>query len=230
MLPEILRAAVLLDASDPGEGEWSATWPEDRDSGALLPLARGCLNQNRKGGRITSQIHLPPETPRCYLFHPLYAEEHLYGVMALEILPGQEGRLESLPRFLDWGALWLQFARQLKLGEGESELLRLIRLHIACIEPKTFALSALGFVQRLAQQTACSRVSLGLWASGQARLVALSNSAAFDPRSAAASLLTAAMEEAVDQARSLGFPPAGAIQGSCAPTPNSPGGMRPTPC
>ena len=78
------------------------------------------------------------------------------------------------------------------------------------LEPERFTGAVSAVVTALASRLACDRVSLGIATRNQLRVQALSHSAQFDHKTELLNTITASMEEALDQQRTILLPsPAG---------------------
>ena len=92
------------------------------------------------------------------------------------------------------------------LGRESGELRTLIQVLAVCLEQQTAQAAAIALVNKLASKFSCQRVSVGFIASSRIGIAALSHSAQVDPRSNLIRDLLAAMEEAVDQDRTISYP------------------------
>ena len=208
MLPGIIQAIVLLNDQGSEHDDGCAFWPPSADDCAdLVSVARAYLDQNHKPGRPVALFESVERPDRSLIAYPLCNLDNLTGVFVATFAKGHEVETDSWGKMLEWGSLWLQFARQFQLTNHSSDLLNLIRLITVCLQPRGLRHSAMSFVNQLAVHFGCSSVGLGLLKSREIKLYSLSNNARFEPQSQSVLALTAAMNEAVDQERILIFPP-----------------------
>src|SRR4051794_4456706 len=85
-----------------------------------------------------------------------------------------------------------------------------LTLHAALLSHSCLDAAAADLATRLAAIASADRVAIGLMEGAQMRMIALSHGVTIDARQDLAALISAAMEEAIDQAASIAYPqPAG---------------------
>lgn len=214
---------LLLLVSSPEQG-WQAVaqWPEmapdqaiDADVAMqLIPLARStelALARDPQGSIMGMALDLPGA--------PLGRRQQAILVALFDPARNVSSETESL--LLSWAALAAQvpalYSQRRQAGEDSSNepqgvekaqrLHELVRLAIQLGQESRFMRLAFDLCNELAVRYQCDRVSLG-WVEGPyVKLVAVSHTEKFDPRSSASRVLEALMEEAVEQEAVLSYPP-----------------------
>jgi multidrug efflux pump subunit AcrA (membrane-fusion protein) len=88
----------------------------------------------------------------------------------------------------------------------EPDAATILQIQASMLLHPSFEAAAADFATRLAGLFAADRVCIGFIADGYARIIAVSHGAAVDPRQELNSRIAAAMDEAIDQATSIGYP------------------------
>lgn len=202
-----VHAALILVEKDAGAFVTAAAWPAERiDFTHLAPCAQQCLMLRR------SLIQHGAANAPAHLAYPLEIDGRLQGAVVLELRERPDDALQEALQALRWGSGWLRSAFLRAQGQDDAQSLARARialdvLALAAEEPRLpdFALVV---ANDLASRFACERVAFGVDRAGRARLVALSHSAVFERNSQFVASLENAMDEALDQRRSLAWPAA----------------------
>lgn len=204
-----VRSALLLVA---GEADNSfhagAVWPDvERDLAYLAPLAQQALTERR--GVVLALV----DGNSSRVAYPVEVAGALKAAIVLDAAPRPEVQLQQALRQVHWASAWLvDLFRQQALRQREAtvERLSLVQSAVgAALQQRGFQPAAFAAVNLLATRLNCDRVSLGLDEDGQAKLVAISNTAQFDPRSNLARLIADAMDEALDASDAVQHPAQG---------------------
>ncbi len=205
------RTALLLLQEDDGRYATVATWPDDdRDLSYLAPAAQSALVQ-RKGLVVQpSAEDAAAGRNGCTLAYPIDVGGDLKGVAVLDLGPRTAAELPKLMRQVHWGAGWLEtlFRRQQVEQTSAQEARTSFALDIlaGASEHRPLQAAAIDVVNALAIRLACRRVSLGLVRRNSIRLTAISHSAVFHEKTHVVASIENAMEEALDQRRSVSVP------------------------
>ncbi len=148
--------------------------------------------------------------PRYQLAYPVRLDGEVRGVVGLDIDWRPEAQLQAAMRDLQWGSGWIEVLLRRHADPTEEERLRLklaLDLVATLLEHPGLKQSANAFTTELAARLGCDRVTLGLLDGQRVRLAAVSHSPQFEQRANLMRAVERAMEEAVDQAETVVFPP-----------------------
>jgi multidrug efflux pump subunit AcrA (membrane-fusion protein) len=146
---------------------------------------------------------------RCQLAHPVQLDGELRGVVGLELEARPEAQVRAAMRELQWGSGWLEVLLRRHADPQEAARLRLklaLDLVAALLEHEGLAEGGAALVTELATRLGCDRVSLGVQRRGRVKIRAVSHSGQYDRRANLMRLIAEAMEEALDQRASIGYP------------------------
>jgi multidrug resistance efflux pump len=201
-----VREALLLLEQDAGSFAAAAAWPSGRtDFTHLAAGAQQCLAAQR--GLIQRSATGSSVLVAC----PMEIDGRLHGAVVLDLKGRTDDDLEAAMQELRWGVGWLEshFLRR----QGLENVQRLARARIAldvlamAAEQSRLQDIALAVANDLASRFACDRVAFAIDRQGRTRLLALSHSAFFEKKSQFVAGLESAMDEALDQRRSVWWPP-----------------------
>jgi RND family efflux transporter MFP subunit len=215
MIIDTVCGVVLL--SHEGETNFSpvAFWPQNQPSHAHLSKVIEQAIKEQKGVVLRSDseepLDVPAEQLHFYLAYPVKINKILYGVAALEVGPRPPAQLQTAMRQLQWGIPWLEnwILRQ-QSGATEQLSTRLnfaLEITAIALREKGFKAAATACCTELATRLACDRVSIGFLKKGQIRIEALSHSAQFGKQMNLIRAIGNAMDEALEQAAILVYPP-----------------------
>jgi RND family efflux transporter MFP subunit len=207
MLPGAMRAVAVLGRPD---APAAACWPEgsgphpDLEAAAMAALVRRSVLAED----LAPRPGLPPTRSRVAVPFPPAAG--VLGAVALELADVKSSEAAPVVAALRSGAAWLPLARQSEPGRERYATTLLAWLSVA-LEAESRDAAALRVATELAATLGCERVAIGALEHGRMRLLALSHSARFDPRTEPMRVLVALLEEAADQDATVAVPaPAGA--------------------
>ncbi len=210
-----MRAALLLLEQGSGTFVPAAVWPsEQTDVTYLAPAAQQCLSE-RRGLLLAGQ-------PGAVLVvaYPVELEGQVHGAVVIDVAERPEAALQLVLRQLHWGIGWIEtlFLRRQNGDDAQALQRARIALDVLAVAAEEARLEsmAMAVVNDLASRFDCDRVSLGVDRGGRARLLAMSHSAFFEKKSQFVASLENAMDEALDQRRSIVFPPAAESSGAIA--------------
>jgi RND family efflux transporter MFP subunit len=181
-------------------------WPHGtRDVTHLGNATQKCL-AGRAGGTQ------PGKTDQTIvIICPIEVEGRLYGAVALEVSKRPVVGLQKINQQLSWGMGWLEshFWRQKSVDAVHQLERAAIALDIAALAGEHVKLedASLAIASELCKRFTCTRIAIGIERKNQVRLVALSNSASFEKKSQFVAEIENAMDEALDQHKTVAYPP-----------------------
>jgi multidrug efflux pump subunit AcrA (membrane-fusion protein) len=202
-----VRAALLLLQSETGSFVPAAVWPGvHTDVTYLAPLAEQCLRA--RAGQIDQAAQAEGHVLAAY---PIELGGQLFGAVVLDLTWRPQGELQSALQSLHWGTGRLEsILFQRRLEEHGASLARstmALELLADIGEPTRLDEAAMRLADELAVRLHCERVAVALGSDGRVRLQALSGAAWFERKTDFVAALENAMEEAIDQGRSVSWPP-----------------------
>ena len=172
-----------------------------------LPGGRAKAALTERRGHVARDAALPA---RAYAAYPIEHADSLHGAVVLDVPARTETQLQEVLRALHWGAgASSSFSRTAvsPRRRPRSERAR-VALDMAAMvgEQPRLQDAALALANELAVRFTCERVAIGIERRGRIRLTALSHAAWFEKKGEFTGTLENAMEEAVDQRRSVAYP------------------------
>ena len=200
-----VRAALLLLEQGGGTFVPAGVWPSDQtDVTYLATGAQQCLGERR------GLIQRGQPGAVVVVAYPVEIDGRLHGAVVLDVAERPGDALQTVLRQLHWGAGWLESLFLRRAGQEVARSLEKARtaLDVFGVAAEHARLEDLGHavVNDLASRFACDRVAMGVDRKGRARLVALSHSAFFEKKSQFVAGLENAMDETLDQRRSVCWP------------------------
>lgn len=189
-----------------------AVWPEALASSQSFEHLVQRILRERKGVVVRYQAEIPEEIPdRFHLGYPIKADNHLHGVIALDIAHRSPEELQSVMRQLQWGMAWLEnwlLRKQIApVEETQEQLATTLDLAARALQEESARGAAMACVTELATRLLCDRVSLGFRRKEFVEVAALSHSAQFGEEMNLLRAIGRAMDECLDQGQPLLFPP-----------------------
>lgn len=184
-----------------------AQWPQEHE---LSSAKRNTLNaaiQRASSVKIVPAISAQDSKQGCIISTPLISDHKILGVIALSITTSDNkittARLIELEQAASTftSLILSDFA-----ASRPADATKLLQLQTTFINQDNLKDAATAFVNELMQLLKFSRVSIGLLQHQMIDVIAISNYAEFEQYQHVVPSLTAAMEEAVDQAESIVFP------------------------
>jgi RND family efflux transporter MFP subunit len=216
MISDTVCGVVFLSQKE-GGGNFApvAFWPQNQRSYAHLSGVIEQAIKEQKGVVLRSDseepLDVPAEQLHFYLAFPIKIYDVLYGIAALEVGPRPPARLQTAMRQLQWGVPWLEnwILRQ-QSGATDQLAKRLnfaLEITAIALQEKGFKAAATACCTELATRLGCDRVSIGFLKKGQVRVEALSHSAQFGKQMNLIRAIGNAMDESLEQAALLLYPP-----------------------
>jgi hypothetical protein len=190
----------------------AAAWPDDkRDLNSLAGIAKQAIAERHEQifWTKTSKGSAPLVTG-IMLATPFVLEDAVFAVVVVNLSTRASIDLPKVQRQLSWGAGWLEalyWQQKAAAGQKNVEHARIgLGLIAVAGEHRRFKAAALAVANELARQLACERVSVGMEAGREVRLLAMSHSATHRRDTRLADALETAMEETIDQGAAVAFP------------------------
>lgn len=202
------QRAMLLLPDAQGVFRPAAWWPRESDLADLADIAQ------RTVAARELVLQPQPERQRCLVGFPIELRELLAATLILDLLPLGEAQRALLLREVHWASAWLHLAGAPSTTDeagAPAAASRKVLEALRCLhgQPDRFS-ACLALANHLARQHADARVFVGMHRKHRTELVAISDTAWFERRSAEVREVENGLEEAVDQRRSTVWPsPAG---------------------
>ncbi|MEE8285125.1 MAG: HlyD family efflux transporter periplasmic adaptor subunit, partial [Gammaproteobacteria bacterium] len=208
------HGVIALGLPDQGPYRPTACWPEGSDPSVALSKTAKAAISKRKGVVAELKSSNPDERPdKDAIAYPIVIDGKLLGVAAIEVERQPNVRQKSVLQMLQWGAAWFQAmcdqqgqAQQPVKGAGGDNLGMVLELVGTAVEQERFQAAATAVVTELATRLKLERVSLGFIHGKHIKVRALSHSARFEGRQSLLRQIGAAMDEALDQERTIVYP------------------------
>ncbi len=157
------------------------------------PTARGSLPGNP--GHVTGEVMVAAQ--------PILIDGETHGVACAEMVPQGASEMRLALRQLQWGAAGLRDSFRQDAQSAQSEryaaAVEALNSIVKVAERRDFTAAAAAAVTDLATRFNCDRVTLGFRRRKRTTVRAISHSAQFSRRMQMIRLLSAAMDEAIDQ-------------------------------
>ena len=183
-----------------------ARWPQEKADPVRLSDVVERVLEERCGLLVELE-----SSDHYAIAYPLFVDDHLHGVVAMEIAASAEVELQQAMEQLQWGAAWLELlVLRKQADENKEKLYRLttaVDLLAVTLGEENFSTAAMVFTTELAAAINCERVSLGFMRNGHLTLQAVSHSAEVGKKMNLTRAIERVMEEAVLQRREIVYPP-----------------------
>jgi multidrug resistance efflux pump len=206
-IAETERGVVVLRGNETAPYTPIAFWPDEGSkTDALMKAAETALQANK------GVCQRRDDASSSQLAYPVRDENHLRGVVALEVRKLNAASAPFSMRLLQWGLAGLLLALQRadghqKTASGETALRSILESVAMVLENQGFQKACMLLVTHLASVLDCRRVAIGFLKSRHYSLQALSHSITFSEKTQLSRALEAAMAEAGEMGRCLVFPP-----------------------
>ncbi len=219
MISGIIRGALYFVSELGPDEEAVSVWPDIGEGQNQLHEVASHAVKKKCGIKRTQQKYGPGKLRTCDLVAcPVMINGEPVAVVSIMVSVRSEPQLHALLQLLQWGGLWLETLIH-QQSESEREISAFtLSLMSSVMGFPALQPAAMEIVNRLAERFGCERVSIGLRKGASIRLKAFSHVSSFDARTQLVRQIEAAMEEAVDQMRTLLHPgpPAQESAVSCA--------------
>jgi len=183
-----------------------ASWPQgDNDPVRLSDVVERVLEE-----RCGLLVEIPQSTHYA-IAYPVFIDDSLHGVVALEVHVTVESQLQQAMEQLQWGVGWLELVvRRQQADLDQASLKRLtaaVDLLAVTLSEERFSSAAMVLTTELAESCQCERVSLGFLRGSHLKLYAVSHSAEVGKKMNLTRAIEQVMEEALLQRREVVYPP-----------------------
>lgn len=212
MISGVQSAILILDPTENGAVDPAAYWPSKQNNveilvrtGRLALKKKKAILQNCKSN--SESIH---NQLKLFIYaYPLIQHNQVIGMLVIQIEKLSKEKLQAIQQILSWGSIWLQLSPSTQETTTiTARLAAVLEITAKSLERTTLQDSTTSVVTHLAQVFNCDRVSFGhLVGKRRFNITALSHSAQVDRRSNIIRRIESAMEESLDDARSLTYPP-----------------------
>ena len=198
--------SLLIVADDQGQFAPVAAWPQDETDPARLSDVVERVLEERCG--LLVEV---PDSPNYAIAYPLFIDERLHGVIALEVVVTAEAELQRAMEQVQWGVAWLELLVRRKQADIDQAILKrltaAVDLLAVTLSEERFSAAAMVLTTELAEASNCERVSLGFMRSGHLKLQAVSHSAEVGQKMNLTRAIEQVMEESILQRREVVYPP-----------------------
>lgn len=203
------RAALLLGTANTGPYRLHASHPE----GATLPEAMAAaadLAVSERRAIVKSGLTQDASgRGGCAVACPVLVDGALRGIVVLLLRVTADLDLRHVIRRLHWALPWVEARLRHDEAAGREATATALELVAAALEEDRFTRAAAAAVTGLAERLGCDRVALGVRRGQRSRVVALSHSAEVSRRAGLTRAIADAMDEAIDQGRTILHPAEG---------------------
>jgi len=205
---EGLRSALflLLDSGSKGLKP-AAQWPVD-SSEPLELAAIAKLAVQRRENVINANVNQDEKDGQAfdYLATPIVIDKQLIGIVAVKTVHQDEQKQQQILHALTVGTKWLAMPGS-EEQKPDQFYATVIRLSVNCLQQDSLGKALSVLISELTREYNCERVAIGVLKNYHTQVVALSNSAKFDDKSNLIRMISAVMDEAMDQDKVTVYPP-----------------------
>lgn len=206
---KVIRGVVVLGAPDTGPFAPVAVWPDGMLGSPWLVAGIESAITRRETVVESGKRSPTDENPKRKLdviSHPLLVDDQICGAVAIEIEHRPADEVAQVVDQLKWGSVWLEVIVRRGKYTAADRLSTVIELIATSLHHERFQAAATAVATELAGELHCERVSISFMHGRQARVKALSHSAAFVRKANVIRAIEAAMNEAIDQQDTVIFP------------------------
>ncbi len=204
IIPETNSAMFLMPSSDNKKIISLAKLPSDLNQYAdFMPVVKYALKKQK----LVCIPNIPSKNKKYYDFHalPIYADTELLGVIVLKVEHLHSEARTKISKSLQDGSHWLKLAHSNQYHE-DGFYNNIVGLLAASFEQENYQEVLIQLVTELTKKFDCDRVSFSEFKDDHSHVVALSNSAEFNPNANLIQKYADAMDEAVEQDSNIIFP------------------------
>lgn len=182
-------------------------WPNDAAaSNFMLELADQSFATRRNFARKAKDDPEPDSEVHDHVTYLVAHGDRPVGVVVLALEIRSEVQRQAVIQLLDWGTVWLEKALIGMNGERRESTSLSLQAIATLAADVPLAVASHQLCNLLAENFGCTRVGLGVAQGMQVAIVALSHQIQFDRRLANVVSLQSAMEECVDQGKTICVP------------------------
>lgn len=197
--------SILIVANESQQFSPVASWPQENSDPVRLSDVVERVLEERCG--LLVEI---ADSPHYAIAYPLFIDDTLQSVVALEVQVNDEAALQQAMEQLQWGVAWLELLVRRKQADSDQAILKrlsaAVDLLAVVLSEERFSSSSMVLTTELAEASQCERVSLGFMRANKLTLQAVSHSAEVGKKMNLTRAIEQVMEEAILQRREVVYP------------------------
>jgi len=207
LLPDVHSAVFMVPNTENNGLHLLARWPSGLDQpGEFSDSVKYAL---KKGGEVClARAHVVDGEALDFFARPVYIRSTLAGVLSIRMKHLPSSKHLSIFQSLKRSIAWLGLANQDK-SESDEFYGSVVGVLASCFEQQGYHQGLMRMVAELTREFDCERVAFAEKTGHHCNVVALSNSADFDPLSNMVRRTADAMDAAVEQDRAILYPDEG---------------------
>ncbi len=205
--PEAIEGVVMLLDGNPPELEKKAQWPMPRPLSLTMSSTTKATVQRMQPITIIPGVNEQGEEPYCILGVPLQSSTRTLGAVVIAVRTIDSKITTSLLNELGQAVVALVATlNALPVTTRPADAAKLLQMQATFLSNPALANAASAFASELADMLKFNRVTIGMLEHSDIRIIAMSHTADFKSEQELLRLLSAAMEESVDQAATITYP------------------------
>lgn len=200
-----LRGVLMLNQGEAHEPPTLVAWPIDSPSDPDLMIAAADAMARREVLAVQRPASEAGD-PRAVLAYPIIVDGDLLGSVALERIGGDESDQAGIAQLIRLGTAWLEILLRHGAVVSGEHLLQVLEVTALSVEQSAFEAAATAVINHLADRLGCDRVSLGIRTRTGIQVIAVSHSARVQTKMNLLRRIQEAMEECLDQGRTVCLP------------------------
>lgn len=208
MIPNALSGAVFIVRGEkPEMAKALAVWPSaDTGSDLFCEISRLAMVKRRVTVQTNIRLNAECNDVCDCIAYPLVHNDKLLGTVVLAVTQRSDEQRKAVIQLLQWGIVWLQDL----LNQGSAKPIANLAMELEVVklvaQDVPLGVSGNQLCSLLSDNFGCERVILGVCRGLHIHTLALSHQIEFDRRLAKLARIEMAMEECVNQARTLSLP------------------------
>lgn len=206
-LDDIAEATIALTDNNEHSLGIIAQWPHEHELSSAMKNTLDAAVQRASSVKIVPAISAHDSNQACIIAMPLISDKKTLGVIALSLTTSDNKTTTT--RLIELEQLVTSFTALVTSDNGiarPADANKLLQLQTIFLAQDSLKDASAAFVNELTNILKFNRVSIGLLKNQIIDLIAISNYAEFQHHQHFVPAISAAMEEAVDQAESIAFP------------------------
>lgn len=200
------RAALMIGPPDSGPYRLSAMHPSSRVVPEAMAVAADLAISERREIVKSGLAHDQSGRGACVVACPVMIDGALRGVVSVLLRVTAELDLRAVIRRIHWALPWVEARLHEGAAREQQATATALELIAAALEEGRFARAAAAAAAAMADRLGCDRVTVGVRRRLRSRIVAVSDSPDFARKAGPMRAIADAMDEAVDQERTILHP------------------------